>query len=279
MYVCFVGLLTGYIALPAPAENFNIKEGYAWDEYIPELALKINNVNDVVNYTDTTAKVSKRQSLEYVRRLSRTVSDCFFHGYSYYSFRHNWMAWLAGRFIWSDLDAIVIPNDILKHPRAACSQVSIVLAACLRKIGVPYRKVGLKGHFVLEAMIDNQWYLFDANLEPHFPHGRRSLEELMKSGDLFSGYAGRKTNAELQEVFSRIDYGPVNGPLAPRATLFHRVTYVLSFLIAIILCVLVAADCYFAVSRKLRAHQLRSTGKETAGGYGPVEQSRLEYLD
>jgi hypothetical protein len=49
-----------------------------------------------------------------------------------------------GEFVWSHLSAIVLPEDILKYPMAACSQQSIIMMECFKKIGVDYRKVGFE---------------------------------------------------------------------------------------------------------------------------------------
>ncbi len=252
IYFCFAMLVTGYFLLPTSKENFNVKRGYKWEAYDPSLAYRLKSVDNIISFSDSAIGKDKRQSLEYVSYLNKIISNSFYHGYSYYSFHHNWIAFLAAKVFWKDLNAVVDPNDILKHPQAACSQVSIVLASCLKNIHVPYRKIGLKGHFILEAKIQDKWYVYDPNLEPQFKNGRKSLKELMRSNELFEAYAGRQSKANLLSIFSTIKYGKVNGDLAPRALIFHKCSFVLSLLIAGFLLLYVLAD----LSRVIYAQML-----------------------
>ena len=92
------------------------------------------------------------------------------------------MAIYLAPFIKKDLSAIVIPNDILKQPMAACSQQSIIGMEVFKRKGFKVRKVGFfydgyGGHFCFEAFFYNRWHFFDPDLEPklsimianHFP--------------------------------------------------------------------------------------------------------------
>ncbi|WP_148661249.1 hypothetical protein [Flavisolibacter tropicus] len=256
-YTLFIFLVAGYWLFPPPNQNINIKFGHEWENYDPSLFYKLQSIGDFVAYADDSLGKENRHTLDYVRLLSRTVSYRFFHGYSSYSFRHNWISYLAGNLVWDDLDAVVIPNDILKFPNAACSQVSIVLADALKKIGVPYRKVGLKGHFALEANLNGKWYYFDPNLEPHFPKGRKSLEELIKNNELYTGYEGHITKEKFRDVFSEIQYSKPNVALAPNATLFHKTTFPLSILIAIALLIFVVIDLGKALLKKSKGQDTK----------------------
>ena len=241
-YLLLLFLICVYILVPTTKENYNIKHGYQWERYDPKLALSLKSIDDILTYADQISGFTNRQSLAYVQCLQDVLAMRFYHGYSYYSLHQNWMTFLAGKFVWSDLDAIVSSKDILLHPYAACSQVSIVFSDCLKKIGVPYRKVTLVGHFVLEASIDNKWYLLDANLEPSFPHGIKSIAELKASNELMEAYKGHKTDAELKQIFSKIGYGPVNANIAPITFAFQKTTMFLSALIAVFLLVYVTYD-------------------------------------
>ncbi|GAC1421311.1 MAG: hypothetical protein NVSMB67_15860 [Flavisolibacter sp.] len=245
-------LVIGYFLLPTPKENYNVKRGYKWEAYDPTLAYRLKSVDNIISLSDSVIGKDKRQSLEYLGFLNKIISNSFYHGYSYYSFHHNWIAFIAAKLFWKDLNAVVDADDILKHPEAACSQVSIVLASCLKTIHVPYRKIALKGHFILEANIHNKWFVYDPNLEPQFINGRKSLKELIGSNELFAAYAGRQSNANLVSIFSSIHYDKVNGDLAPRAFIFHKCSFVLSILIAGFLLIYVLAD----LSRTIYPHLL-----------------------
>jgi hypothetical protein len=247
--IFLVCLLAGYYIVRTPASPENINKGYRWEAFEPSLVPKLRSVNDVLKYTDSSCAGQQRQSLDYVRFLSRTFSERFYHGYSYYTFQDNWIAYLSGKIIWDHLSAIVLPNEILKHPQAACSQVSIVLADALKRIGVPYRKIGLKNHFVLEAYIDKKWYLFDANMEPRFLNGRKSVAELKASHELYDCYQGKLTPSQVDATFSVIKYGKTNAALAPNASVYHKVTAILSFLIPLLLMVYILLPFIYPVKK------------------------------
>jgi len=251
-------LLAGYYLVKSPTLPGNTNHGYTWEAFEPALVDRLRTIDDVLKYTDSSCAGQQRQSLDYVRFLSRTFSERFYHGYSYYSFQDNWIAYMSGKLIWSHLSAIVLPNDILKHPQAACSQVSIVLAEALKRIGVPYRKVGLKNHFVLEAFINDHWYLFDANMEPHFPNGRKSLAELKAANELYEGYRGKLSPRKVDETFSVIRYGKTNEILAPNANIYHKLTAVLSFLLPLFLMIYLIWPLIYSAKRFSRPLEKKS---------------------
>jgi hypothetical protein len=256
-----VFLLSGFYLVKSPVHPDSVNKGYQWEAFTPALVPKLRSINDVLKYTDSSCAGQQRQSLDYVRFLSRTFSERFYHGYSFYSFQDNWIAWLSGKMIWDDLSAIVLPNDILKHPQAACSQVSIVLAEALKRIGIPYRKVGLRNHFVLEAYIGKRWYLFDANMEPQFPTGRKSVSELKAGHDLYENYKGKLTPSEVDYTFSVIKYGKTNAALAPNASIYHKVTFILSFLIPLLLMLYILLPFIYPAKKLSRYLPRRSVSK------------------
>ncbi|HJW18840.1 MAG TPA: hypothetical protein VJ499_17040 [Flavisolibacter sp.] len=259
--VFLVFLLAGYYFIKSPVLPDTVNKGYKWEAFDPGLVPRLRSIDDVLKFTDSSCAGQPKQSLDYVRFLSRTFSERFYHGYSYYSFQDNWIAYLSGKIIWSHLSAIVLPDDILKHPQAACSQVSIVLAAALKRIGIPYRKVGLKNHFVLEAYINKKWYLFDPNMEPQFPNGRKSLAELKAAHELYEGYKGKLSPIQADYTFSVIKYGKTNEALAPNASIYHKVTAVLSFLIPLLLMIYILLPFIYPSKKFFRYLGKRSISK------------------
>lgn len=205
------------------------------EQFQENLYLRLRSVDDVIDYVDSAIGEQNRTTLAYSDYLANTLRKRFFHGYSYYSFKDNWIAWLSGVIIWDDLNAIVIPDDILKHPNAACSQQAIVLSACFEKIGVPYREVNLVGHFALEGNINNQWYYFDTNLEPRFINQRSSLNNLLNKNELFPSYENKRSREDLKLMFSAPVYKSENAPIAAKAKIFHKVTNFLSLTILLLL--------------------------------------------
>ena len=241
-YLFLLLLICGYVVIKTPKENYNVKHGYNWEKYDPSLNSKLRSIDDILTYTDRISANKDRHSEAYISSLQEVLSKRFFNGYSYYSFHQNWITYLAGKFIWKDLDAIVSSRGILMHPYAACSQVAIVFSDCLRQIGIPYRKVTLQNHFILEGKVNNDWVMLDANLEPNYPNGMKSVQELKASSELFTAYKGHKTVDQLNYMFSKINYGQENERFAIKTFLFQRITLFLSAMIAISLLFFVMYD-------------------------------------
>ncbi len=105
--------------------------------------------------------------------IDHFVRDRFFHQPSYLSFRQDWVAATAGLF-WINLRVPVLPDDILRHSRAICSQQAIVFMELLKRFGIHYAAVVMswpsddpaaRGHFALAARVDGRWLYFDTDQE------------------------------------------------------------------------------------------------------------------
>lgn len=185
------------------------------------------NIRNAVDKAANERNISVR-SLAYAEILNDVVQQRFYHGYSHYALNENWMAAVAGYLVWNHLSAIVIPDDLLKYPMAACSQQSLLMMQLLRNKGIPVRKVGFAHHFALEAKFDNQWYYFDTDMEPDFDsYTRASYEHLQKQGAIEKIYRSRLSAQQIPWVFANLQYEE-NYAGAPNATLFHIVTKALS---------------------------------------------------
>jgi hypothetical protein len=219
----FVYLVIFFSFTSAKAEKLpNLQKwGYEWEEYDSSLFYRLQSIPDLLCYADSALGVEARQSLEYSELLTALIRKRFYHGYSYYAAGNNWIAWMAGTVLWDHLHALVIPDDILKHPMAACSQQSIVLAAAFQQAGVAYREVDLNGHFVLEGRVEDKWLLFDPNLEPRYPHGRKSLSELIHTGELIEAYHHVLSVERLKKMFAAPVYRKANAPIALNCTVFQ----------------------------------------------------------
>ncbi|TCJ14197.1 hypothetical protein EPD60_09320 [Flaviaesturariibacter flavus] len=269
-YTLLLILVVGFFAIPSPPKNIYISYGDKWDAYDGKLFYRLLTVDKIVAYADSIEGGNRQDTLGYVKTLGNIVSQRFYHGYSYYTFRHNWIAYTASKFVWKDLNAIVLPNDILQHSNAACSQVSIVLAACLQKAGISYRKVGFTGHFALEARVNGRWCFLDANLEPKLPEGCHSVTELLANNQMKEAYRGRIKPDQFAWFDSKVELGPVNVNLAPKAAFFHRVTYALSVFIPIALLLFVGFDVLRLLNRRIRRREAALAGKESLAGAADV---------
>jgi hypothetical protein len=208
-----------------------INLGHSWEHFDSQLVLKILSIDDLLQYTDSVAKVKKADisQLAYANVLADIVRNGFYHGYSYYSLNENWVAVICGSLIWSHLSSIVLPDDILKYPNAACSQQSIVMMECFKRKGISFRKVGYEHHYALEGFINGKWYYFDPDLEPTFDEVKRSsVDSIFKKQEEYIIYKDRLDSAKLQWGLANKTIGPANAASAPNASLFHHVTKALS---------------------------------------------------
>lgn len=200
-------------------------------DFDPVLTKRIQDMDDLENFVDSTvtARGIIFESEEYADLLSSIVRLRFFHSYSHYSLRENWLAAVAGRFFWYDLSAIVIPDDILQYPMAACSQQSIVLMEFFKRKRLPFRKIGFDGHFAVEGNMNGLWLYFDTNLKPEFPDGKRtSLSYLLKDDNLKELYMNVLRPEQIPTALGHPYYGKINELPAPQASLFHHATGFLS---------------------------------------------------
>src|SRR6266487_3567777 len=173
-------------------------------EYFDPSLMRLNSISKFVSYCDSLygiATINAKDSDYYATVISLTLRGRFYHGYSYYRLGQNFLANVFAPFIHRDLSAIVIPDDILKHANAACSQQSIVGMEVFRKKGFRVRKVAFYhkkygGHFCFEVFYGNKWHYFDPDMEPelltmiklHHP----GFEELNKNDSLlYKLYSGK----------------------------------------------------------------------------------------
>jgi hypothetical protein len=230
--------------LPKTSEDHSKNLGHPWEEFDTSYYAKFQSINDIIQASDLHFKDQTKNTLTYFNYVAEIVRKRFYHGYSHYTASDNIFAWLSGTLVWNHLSAIVIPDDIMKHPMAACSQQAIVMMEIFKRKGIDFRKVGFPGHYTVEGKIERKWLYFDTNLEPNFNNKRESLELLLKTNRVDSLYSFlEKNNPNFHKVISNPKYGSVNSDPAPRASLFHKACYFLqsgsfilcSFLIAFLL--------------------------------------------
>lgn len=232
-FKCFIIVLSAFSIISAinkpAAEDYKKNHGHPWEEYDPSYFFKYQRVNDIIADADQHFKPSEKNSLRYYDYVSEIIRKRFYHGYSYYSLAENPIASVAGDFTFGHLSAIVIPDDIMKHPMAACSQQAIVLMEILKQNGITYRKVSFSHHFTTEAMIEGDWRYFDTDLEPKFQHTRESLNELLLSKRFNKAYSYTGMDAaDFRATFENPNYGKINVTPATRVTLFHKLTWFLT---------------------------------------------------
>lgn len=226
--------LTILLALPNFIEKsigepavYNQKEKFS-----PSLAT-INSADKLERYTDNLAiqKNISTYSVDYCILVENIISQRFYHGYSRYTLRENWIAAVCEKLSGFGTSCKVKADDILKNENAACSQQAVVMMEILKRKKIDYRKVGFPHHYAMEAKIKDNWYFFDANMEPSIPPASRSHQSWNGNGDLLKQFYDPAIHTNLDYLFGNnksITYGAVNAIPAPRVKIFQSITSVLS---------------------------------------------------
>ncbi len=211
------------------------------EDYDPGLS-RLKSVNDLLLYTDSLY-YSKGpvpfDSAAFANLFANVIRKKFYHGYSYYGSGNNLIASRIARFFKSDVNAIVIPDDIVKRPMAACSQQSIVLMTGLKSRGYSVRKVvffdsDFGGHFCVEVKYGDNWHYYDTDLEIDQQlankHNRPGIAAIVADNRfLHKIYKDRLDSTDIDKLFPTYSYGQPDVEPAPRALIFQRVTKALTY--------------------------------------------------
>ena len=208
------------------------------DKYDPRLS-QLNSMEKLEHFIDSIAnlkKLSKNDFSGYINLADSLIRMRFYYGLQNYRFSENYLANLAGKYIWYDMGAKVLPDDILKGQKAFCSQSSIVFQEFLRRKGFQVRPVFLSNHFCTEVLINGQWQFHDVSYKPQLKSlGSMSTEDLLANPQeleqayLYTFAESFRDNLQGNFKPESVSYGEINTFAAPRMALFHRVTSFLSW--------------------------------------------------
>jgi hypothetical protein len=196
-----------------------------WDRFDPDLQ-SIQSVNAAAAYVRGTR--SSANSLATADATDAFVRKRFTHGYSEFAPCENWLAYLAS-YVRYDLRNPVLPNDILKHRRAACSQQAIVFQSVARQLGLDVGSVRLTGHFLSAVRIGDRWMVYDADreIEPSSYQLASLLEGDPRIEQTYGAF-GRQLDMIGQAKTGQIRFGDVDRNPAAQASFFHWVTHFFS---------------------------------------------------
>lgn len=228
-----------------------LEKNYFSEEYSPYF-VHVDNIDlaiDLIDieYSSHKPKVSKPfDSLQYMLTAITFVKHTFFHGNSAFIWQDNWICFLLGKFIWSDFNSIVSPDQVIKHKMAMCSQQTMVFTKIMKLKGYNYRYAYLRstnnklGHFCCEIWVDGRWHFVDIDGEPDWKAidgpPNQSLFMLIQDNKLQTLY--QNTYPTLQYITSQplnISYSRVNEQVGQRMILFQKITTELSWLLPIFL--------------------------------------------
>jgi len=241
--ICLTVLQVSGISNPLIALNNDDPVYNQKEDFDPSLS-RLNSIEKIEQYCDSLyasqiTTTNDEYSKNYTDIVSAVIRKRFYHGYSHYGFQNNYVAFLASKATVQGYGAIVVPDDILDYPFAACSQQSIVMMEVLQKKGLKTRKISFQGkitgHFGFEVFFDGAWHFYDPNLEPDVDvlnkYDRPEIAFLASHPDiLLQAYRDHPTR-EIMDVFPTYSYGTVNKFPAPRAIIFQKVSKFLSYTI------------------------------------------------
>ncbi len=223
---------------PAPVYN-------KIESFDPTLS-RLNSVQKLEQYCDSV--YSERILVDNTTNFERTYTDVvsevvrnrFYHGYSAYGFSDNYLASAVAGVTIPGLSSLVIPDEIMKYPYAACSQQAMIEMQVLEDKGFKTRKILFHGktyggHFAFEVFYEGAWHFHDPNMEPDnallASYGMPTIDFLAHHPDLVVKAYSRYPKAQMLDIILNYSYGPVNTFPAKKAMVFHKATRFLSYTI------------------------------------------------
>lgn len=211
-------------------EKVTVKEAYD-----PSL-LRLQSLDDF----DKEVRLHLKHDLSDTSKIVNTIDDIlrnrFYHSYSEYSMRDNWIAYLCSKTLFWGIKHPVIPDDIMKYPMAACSQQGLVFQSMLERYKIRYATINMAnttesvgGHYAVSAFYNAGWHFFDSNVEPKKVKGNPSVEKLIQDNALVSLYPTRYQEWLEQKVAQNlITQSDINHKRGDRMYAFQYVTNILS---------------------------------------------------
>jgi hypothetical protein len=198
------------------------------EKYDPSLSY-INSIDKLEKYIDNNAAAKNIApgSPEYIVEVEQAIAERFYHGFSHFTLKENWIAAIGEKIFGKGLASKVSPGEIMEHGNAACSQQSMVMMEILKRKKISYRKVGFPHHYAMEAMAGGRWYYFDANMEPNISINERLEESWKCCNDNLKKYYDPKRFGNASYQFGNNEaatFGPINETPAKNAKIFQTIT-------------------------------------------------------
>ncbi len=202
------------------------------EQYDPQLAY-INSTDKLISVADSLAQKNNiaPNSLQYAITVSQIITKRFYHGFSRYPLRQNWIAATSEKIAGYGLASIVKPDDILKYRYGGCSQQAILLMEVMKRKNISYRHVGFPHHYATVLKFNNNWYFFDPNMEPDISDNERLESNWKCCADSLKKFYDTTRFKDLDWKFGEneeLKFGKENAAYAPNASMFQTATKYLS---------------------------------------------------
>ncbi len=242
--------------IQADRAGYNGKEKFS-----PQLS-SINSIDKLEAFVDAAATDKKVSigSVAYLEILENTVSYRFYHGFSHKSLNQDWITAVTDRIAGTDFSCLALPEEIMQHPEAACSQQAMVMMEVLKRKNINYREIGFPHHFAMEASVNGGWYFLDANMEPDIRGEQRLHQNWHGHADSLKKYYNPSIHPNLDAGFGTglmAEINKTNEEQAPTLKKLQALTGVLSKICWVFPLVLLA----FARKRSLKMYAIKPLGK------------------
>lgn len=209
------------------------------DEEFEISLMRLNTLEKLTSYCDSIYYLDPARK-PYAGVVSDVLRKRFYHTFSYYSVNNNPLAVLVASVSNEGFAAIVIPEDIVRYPYAACSQQSIIGMEILKRKGYLTRKVVMfdqvvnDGHFAYEVNYDGGWHFFDTDQEPDTAilnkYDRPSVAFLSHHPDIVAAAYHKRDTRLFESFITSFKTGVINKFPAPKAYIFQVTTKYLTHL-------------------------------------------------
>jgi hypothetical protein len=186
------------------------------DENFDERLLDVNTIEKLTGFVTKKFEETGHDTARMVRYIDLFLRNRFYHSYSEYNLRDNWIAYLCGKYIWLHFLNPVIEEDIIKAPMAGCSQQGILFQNQLNRLGIkcssiqfyplPYQK---SGHYAISAYYGSSWHYFDSNLEPAIIDSTMPSIEQIIARQLYVKMYTKPVHRDFKEYFINKNYARV----------------------------------------------------------------------
>lgn len=207
------------------------------DEKFDEDLTRINSPEKLDSLTKGKFESLKYDTAKTLLFIDDFMRNRFYHSYSELTIKDNWIAFLSGKYVWSHFLNPVVPEDILKHPMAGCSQQGILFQDQLNRLKIPCGSIQFypleyqtSGHYAVTAYYDNSWHFFDSNLEPIVVDSTMPSIESIIERKLYPQMYTRKIHDDFKEYFVNRNYKRVMEKPFSRGEMFYfqSITKILS---------------------------------------------------
>ena len=193
----------------------------------------INSIDKLEQHIDSneTAASLKPNTVDYVVIIATAIRYRFYHGFSHFSLKENWIAAVSEKLLGYGLACKVKPDDIMHQEYAACSQQAMVMMEILKRKKIAYRNVGFPHHFALEVLMNGKWYYFDPNMEPKMTNDERMEDNWKCCVDKLKKYYDTSRFKDLDWKFGvnkKVTIGNINQTFAGNVRIFQSSTALFS---------------------------------------------------